>query len=62
MKYKEIESLRKSKLFNEHSIKFQCFIKLKSYIKMQKSIKNKSNLIEQKNKLRILTKIFKEIQ
>ncbi len=42
MKNKEIEDLKKSKIFNQYSAKFSSFMKWKQYIKKIKYIKSKA--------------------
>ena len=63
MKNKEIEDLKKSKVFHQYSIKFHSFLNWKQYMKKKKLTQERGVLLENKtnrNKMREILSKFQE--
>ena len=62
MKNKEIEDLKKAKLFHKYSLKFQTFIEWKQYIRRVKNTRQRALVLEEKTKKSILVNIIDKIK
>jgi hypothetical protein len=61
MKNKEVDDLKKSKVFNQYSVKFKCFIQWKQHVRKTKVQNQKARTIETNSKNRLLKRVLAHI-
>ena len=58
MKNKEVEDLRKAKMFHKYSLKFQTFMEWKQYVRRIKTTRQRAIVLEEKTKKNKMLNIF----
>ena len=62
MKDRDIENLKKSKVFHQYSIKFHTFLEWKQYVRRTRTTKDRALTLEAKTKASVASKIMSQMK
>jgi hypothetical protein len=62
LKNKEIEDLKKAKVFHQYSLKFRNFVEWKHYVQYMKVTRQKGVLLEERTKKKMMRGVVEQIK